>query len=70
MHLHAYVLPISPSYTLSSADGFMSIGAGFGIRNPDRGDEYVRYGFIIIILKTYQEEHVRYEAFARVELDC
>jgi hypothetical protein len=35
MVLHAYIIPVS-SYTLSSVECFMSIGAGFGNRNSDR----------------------------------
>jgi hypothetical protein len=37
MHFHAYVLPVS-SYTLSSVECFMYIGAGFGNRSSDQGD--------------------------------
>jgi len=37
MYLHAYVLPVS-SYTLSSVECFMLIGAGFGNRTSDRDD--------------------------------
>jgi hypothetical protein len=38
MHWHAYVLVPVSSYTLSSVEWFVSIGAGFGNRNSDRDD--------------------------------
>jgi hypothetical protein len=57
MHLHAYVLPLS-SYTLSSVECFMSIGAGFGNRNALVTDSF----------KKSTEGH--HDDFARVEPDC